>query len=357
MRMMQSWTILRNATARFVNHHDALRSTSILTSNLISSSSSRTFATRRRRRPTPGSTPSSSSHTPSPSSLFDNTSSTPITSSSMSEAYAPTKPNGEIMTMAEYNEFATLSPFVPVPDVVARKMLELTQAGPKDIHVELGSGDGRVNFHAIDAPYHVSRSTGIDVDSALIEMAQQRLGKRHPIPENIEFVQADLLSEEENEVKDKIATSTVLTMYFVEEALQKLKPSLETLLSANTTCRIVTCGYEMKGWKPSWVEVILGLPLYLYKMKPTGGPETMVKMEELEELRPVRNRGSINGDLPEPEEQALIPEGEDVDIDDDEDWDAEVVDEEEVMDDFRGKGSGLGGGNKGGFGGGWKSSK
>eukprot|EP00957_Ditylum_brightwellii_P037422 2831354-Ditylum_brightwellii.AAC.1 len=126
----------------------------------------------------------------------------------MSEAYAPTKPNGEIMTMAEYNEFATLSPFVPVPDVVARKMLELTQAGPKDIHVELGSGDGRVNFHAIDAPYHVSHSTGIDVDSALIEMAQQRLGKRHPIPENIEFVQADLLSEEENEVKDKIATST-----------------------------------------------------------------------------------------------------------------------------------------------------
>ena len=60
----------------------------------------------------------------------------------------------------EYLKKTTLSPWVPVPDTIARKALDMTGAGPDDIHVDLGSGDGRMNFHAIDT-YLVKKSIGI----------------------------------------------------------------------------------------------------------------------------------------------------------------------------------------------------
>ena len=71
----------------------------------------------------------------------------------------------------DYIKKVSMSPWVPSPDPVARKMLELAKAGPDDIHVDLGSGDGRVNFMAMDAPFEVSRSIGIDVDPEIVQVA------------------------------------------------------------------------------------------------------------------------------------------------------------------------------------------
>ena len=93
----------------------------------------------------------------------------------------------------------------------------------------------------------------------------------------------------------------VLTMYFVDEALQKLKPILEEHL-VETECRVVTVGYEMKGWSACWVETIVGLNVFVYDLKEMQKLEedphikiqegdTRVPKEEEEELAPIVDRG------------------------------------------------------------------
>lgn len=179
--------------------------------------------------------------------------------------------DGNEVPMDEYLKFASLSPWVPCPDPVARKMLDITQIGPNDVHYELGSGDGRINFHALDPPYMVKKTVGIDIDPNLIQTSNERIARRHPRPENIQFICADLLdtssssatSDIWNTLKDEC---TVLTMYFVEDALLRLKPTLERHL-AGSPCKIVTVGYGMQGWEPDWEEVCLGLKIHLYDME------------------------------------------------------------------------------------------
>ena len=158
----------------------------------------------------------------------------------------------------EYLAKASLSPWVPLPDVACRKIFD--HASPDDFHVDLGSGDGRVCFHAID--HGLKRSLGVDVDPRIVDKANERLGKRHPQPP-LEFVEANLL-EESHPVWDQIVEANLLTMFFVTDALETLRPLLERKL-AGRQLLIVTCGYAMPGWKSSFDEVVLGTTLYFYR--------------------------------------------------------------------------------------------
>jgi hypothetical protein len=182
--------------------------------------------------------------------------------------FVPKNENGEEVTMGEYLKFASLSPLVPCPDAVARRALDIANSGESDVHYELGSGDGRVNFFAIDL-YKVKKSVGIDIDTSLVEQSTERIMKRHPAPKNINFVCADLMDESNEttaEMWKKIGEEcTVLTMYFVDDALEKVKPLLEKYLLGKQ-CKILTIGYKMDGWEPKWAEVVLGLTINMYDM-------------------------------------------------------------------------------------------
>jgi len=211
--------------------------------------------------------------------------------------YSPRTADGEDMPMDDYLKMASLSPWVPVPDMVARRVLDVSRSGPDTVHYDLGSGDGRVNFHAVDT-YGVKKSVGIDIDPGLVEISRDRISRRHPRPENVEFLCADLLDPDQSEgIWDRIGEEcTVLTMYFVEEALQKLRPKLEEKL-VGTGCRIVTVGYEMKGWEPSWVEVNLGLTMHMYEMKNKDSPPTPEQPPSWDEIKEVAGDESLADQL------------------------------------------------------------
>ena len=158
--------------------------------------------------------------------------------------------DGNEIPMDEYLKFASLSPWVPCPDPVALRALDIAKVGPDDVHYELGSGDGRLNFHAIDPSYGVKKSIGVDIDPALVQRCEQRKMKIHPAPKNLEFICADLTDAKDSTTATLWKTiqleCTVMTMYFVEDALLKVKPLIEkNLLGSN--CKIVTIGYPKKG--------------------------------------------------------------------------------------------------------------
>lgn len=164
-------------------------------------------------------------------------------------------------TIEDYLKKTSMSPWVPMPDSAARKMLDLAAATTSDFHVDLGSGDGRVNFHAID--YGVSKSLGVDIDAKIVQVARDRLARRHPKPD-LEFVVADLLKDINHPVWDQIQQATIITMYFATEGLREFRPILEMKL-AGRKCKILTCGYTMPGWICKTDEVVNALPLYLYE--------------------------------------------------------------------------------------------
>lgn len=217
---------------------------------------------------------------------------------------------------------------MPCPDVVSKRVFEIASASEQDVHVDLGCGDGRLNFMAVDGNTKVGKSWGLDVDENILKKCHERLGRRF-VPSKkkqhdgeeveeeslLEFVQADLVEVielqkklyqqqqqqqepnfqqllEENEaietsinndtnddttnksslqsITNKIANSTIITMYFVDNALQQVQPYLSSILGGKQNVRVITIGYEMPkkdGWDASWVERVLGLTIFRYDME------------------------------------------------------------------------------------------
>ena len=176
----------------------------------------------------------------------------------LSEAYRPHEQNVD-----DYLAKTSLSPWVPLPDAACRALLDLVQMSPTDRHVDLGSGDGRVNFWVADDA-GVEWTLGVDIDEGILDVARERLAKRHPRPPNIDFVQADLLKEQDHEVWDRIRQATVISMYFATPALRVFRPLLEEQLRG-MSCKIVTAGYPMPGWQAWQTTVVLGTTLHYYR--------------------------------------------------------------------------------------------
>lgn len=162
-------------------------------------------------------------------------------------------------SLDEYSQKASLSPWTPVPDSVARRIFDIADPTSDDKHVELGSGDGRVNFFAIEAG--VKQSIGIDVDEDIVKVANDRLNRIHPKP-NLEFVVADLRSPH-SPAWDHVKEATILTMYFARDGLEKIRPLLEAHLQGKR-CKIFCCGYQMPGWDFQMAETVLDMPIHFY---------------------------------------------------------------------------------------------
>ena len=124
----------------------------------------------------------------------------------------------------------------------------------------MGSGDGRVNFHAIE--YGVSESIGIEVDEDVVRLAEERLARIHPKP-NLSFIVSDLMDPNSPAWQEHVPRATILTMYFAKDGLQKIRPYLEQALRGKK-CKIFTCGYPMPGWDSQIVETVLDIPIHFY---------------------------------------------------------------------------------------------
>ena len=240
-------------------------------------------------------------------------------------AFTPKDSRGNLLDAQEYLALASLSPWVPCPDMVIKRVLEIADASSSDVHVDLGCGDGRFNFAAVGGSFNVGQSWGVDVDDNILQKCHERLGRRY-VPsgfnnndvnnisggndsedvvakkkmsseaDKLEFIQADLIKvierqkqkyqqqlkkqstntsvvveeetdwSKEDEITNKLTKSTVITMYFVNDALKQIQPYLESTLGGKHNVRVITVGYEMYGWEPTWVERVLGLTIFKYDM-------------------------------------------------------------------------------------------
>ncbi|KAK1743055.1 putative methyltransferase [Skeletonema marinoi] len=257
-------------------YHDNTRSFTTTTATKSENNSDAPFR-RRRRKP-------SRSNDPNDNQNSTTTNETTTTGTGTAFFSPVDTTTGTLLTSDQYLQLASLSPWVPCPDVVSKRVFEIAAADSSDIHVDLGCGDGRLNFMAVDnTSGGVRKSWGVDVDENILSKCFERLGRRF-VPthssggetveeeERLEFVierQKQLYQRQQlgahdgddvdatstnnfvndhdeslQSITDKIANSTIITMYFVDNALQQVQPYLSSILGGKKNVRVITSGMK-----------------------------------------------------------------------------------------------------------------
>ncbi len=126
--------------------------------------------------------------------------------------------------------------WVPTPQALVDKMLDMARVTPADFVMDLGSGDGRT---VITAAKRGARALGIEYNPNMVQLSREN-AKAAGVTSRAEFRQADLFQTD-------LSKATVITMFLLPEINMKLRPRL---LNLKPGTRIVSNTFTMESWKP-----------------------------------------------------------------------------------------------------------
>jgi cyclopropane fatty-acyl-phospholipid synthase-like methyltransferase len=142
--------------------------------------------------------------------------------------------------------------FVPTPQQVVDRMLELARIQPGDFLIDLGSGDGRIPITA--AKRYGIKALGIDIDPERIKEANAN-AQKEGVTDKVTFRQENLFETD-------ISQANVITLYLLERLNAKLRPKLLSDLKPGS--RVVSHAFSMGDWQPDTHEVVDGRSVYLW---------------------------------------------------------------------------------------------
>jgi SAM-dependent methyltransferase len=151
-----------------------------------------------------------------------------------------------------------LAPYVPTPQEVVDRMLQLAGVGKGDTVVDLGCGDGRIPITA--ARVYGARGIGVDIDPQRIAEANAN-AKQAGVTHLVSFRLQDAMTTD-------LGDATVVTLYLLSASNLKLRPILTSQLKPGS--RIVSHNFSMGDWKADKVDTFVdssggSRTLYLWK--------------------------------------------------------------------------------------------
>lgn len=129
-------------------------------------------------------------------------------------------------------------PYVPTPQPVVDRMLEMADLSGDELLYDLGSGDGRIVITA--AEKYGNRGVGIDIDPERIREANEN-ARRAGVTDKVKFIEADLFDTDLRPVG-------ALTLYLLSSVNLKLRPKILDELAPGT--RVVSHDFSMGEWEP-----------------------------------------------------------------------------------------------------------
>jgi SAM-dependent methyltransferase len=135
-----------------------------------------------------------------------------------------------------------IAPFVPTPQEVVDRMLELAQVSQGDLLYDLGSGDGRIVITA--ARRYGAQAVGFEIDPALVTDSKR----------NIKEAGVEALAEiRDQDVRTvDLTPASVVTMYLYPGANLRLRAAIMRQMKPGS--RVVSHDFSMGDWKPDRVE-------------------------------------------------------------------------------------------------------
>src|SRR5262245_23033723 len=118
-------------------------------------------------------------------------------------------------------------------------MLRMAGVGPRDVVVDLGSGDGRIVVAA--AHEFGARAVGVEIDPQLVAESRARV-RRYGVGDRVTIVEGDLFDAD-------LHGATVVTLYLSADLNRRLRPKL--LAEMPSGARVVSQTFDMGDWAPS----------------------------------------------------------------------------------------------------------
>ncbi len=129
--------------------------------------------------------------------------------------------------------------WVPTPQALVDRMLDMAKLTQQDVHYDLGSGDGRT---VITAAKRGGKAYGIEYNPDMVELAR-RNAQKEGVADKAIFKQGDIFTEASK--KDYMQAS-LITLFLLPDLNVKLRP---TLLDMKPGTRIVSNSFTMGDWK------------------------------------------------------------------------------------------------------------
>ena len=132
--------------------------------------------------------------------------------------------------------------WVPTPQALVDKMLDMAKVTPADYLMDLGSGDGRT---VITAAKRGVRATGVEYNPDMVALSK-RNAEKEKVSSRASFMKADLFETD-------FSKATVITMFLLPDINLKLRPKI---LGLKPGTRIVSNTFTMGEWKADQTETV-----------------------------------------------------------------------------------------------------
>jgi SAM-dependent methyltransferase len=129
------------------------------------------------------------------------------------------------------------SVWVPTPDRMIRRLLQMADTTADDVVVDLGSGDGRIPIYA--ARHFGARAVGVELEENLVRLSIES-AKAQGVSDRTRFVRQDLFEFD-------LSAATVVALYISPGVMSKLKPRL---LELKPGTRVVSHFFTLDDWEP-----------------------------------------------------------------------------------------------------------
>jgi SAM-dependent methyltransferase len=126
--------------------------------------------------------------------------------------------------------------WVPTPEAVVEKMLDMAKVTPSDFVIDLGSGDGR---NVIGAAKRGARALGVEYNPDMVELSRRRATEAG-VADKAKFERGDMYEAD-------ISKATVMALFLLPSNMLQLRPKFVALAPGS---RIVSNTFTIQDWPP-----------------------------------------------------------------------------------------------------------
>lgn len=150
-------------------------------------------------------------------------------------AFAQAQPAAKSEFVPEVGQSGKDVVWVPTAQGLVDRMLDMAKLTPKDIHYDLGSGDGRT---VITAARRGATAYGVEYNPDMVQLSRNNAAKEK-LAGKATFIHGDIFETD-------FSKATVITLFLLPELNVKLRPKI---LDMKPGTRVVSNSFTMGDWK------------------------------------------------------------------------------------------------------------
>ncbi|CAA9398604.1 MAG: hypothetical protein AVDCRST_MAG51-771 [uncultured Ramlibacter sp.] len=153
--------------------------------------------------------------------------------------------------------------WVPTPDDVVQRMLDMAQVTRGDRVVDLGSGDGKIT---IAAAKRGARARGIEYNPDMVALSRRNARNQGV---EVDFEQGDIFAAD-------FSDADVVTLYLLPDLNERLRP---ILLNMKPGTRVTSHQFRMGPWEPDRTDDVNGRHAHFWMVPAKVGGNWMVRVD------------------------------------------------------------------------------